>query len=90
MCSKHDNHSRLNSEHKVFWGPIRPVDEHQELYVGNELDIHTSSKNYEESDLELDLLTTAYNSCVSYFRRRGLVGRLVTTEGPCTLHEIWQ
>ena len=76
MCSKYENHFRLNSEHNVlFGGPKWPFDEHQKLYFDNELDIHTSSENHEQSDLKSDLRITSYNSCVSYRRRSALVGR---------------
>ena len=40
--------------------PIWPLNEHMSLHCDNAQDIHTSSKNYEESgdDLDLDLPTT--------------------------------
>ena len=45
-----------------FWGgPKWPFDEHQKLYFDNELDIHTSSENHEQSDLKSDLRITSYD-----------------------------
>jgi len=76
MRSKHENHCRLSSEQNTFLGDLNDhLMEHQKLHFDNELDIHMSSENHEESDLESDLRTTSYNSCVSYPSRSALVGR---------------
>ena len=53
---------KLNSQYN--WGDksIWPFDEHNNLHLDKQIDIHMSSKNYEESgnDLDLDLLTISY------------------------------
>ena len=56
MCLKYANHTKLNSQHGFYYiyiyilgggVVIWPLNEHINLQVYNELDIHTSSKNYE-------------------------------------------
>ena len=55
--------SILGSIVNISWrGPISPSNEHENLHFDMKQDIHTSSKNYEESGygLSLDLLTISY------------------------------
>ena len=47
-------HSRLTNQHNTR-GPIRLFNEHKNLHVYNELDIRTSSKNYDKDRYGLDL-----------------------------------
>ena len=53
MCSKYDNHSRPNSQHK--WGSL--YDHSMSTRIFNLIMnyIHVSSKNYEESGYDNDL-----------------------------------
>lgn len=50
------------------------INEYEKFHFDDAQDIHTSSKNHEESDfdLDVDLLTISYELHVSYPRRSGL------------------
>jgi hypothetical protein len=59
MCSKYNNHSKLNIQHNCGQ-PIRPFNElHENLHFDFEYDIQMSFENYEKSgyDLNQDTLT---------------------------------
>jgi hypothetical protein len=69
MCSKYDNHSRLNNEHNGRGGALWPSNAHGNPHFDSNHDIHMSSKNYQESGynfVNLDLLIIAYRSRLSY------------------------
>ena len=55
MCSKYNNHSRLNSQHKI-WGGGRylAVNEHKNIHFDNEQDVHTKFVNHDECDYGFD------------------------------------
>ena len=86
MCSKYDNHSRLNNQHNG--GDLyKCLMSMNNLHFDTKHIIHTSSKSYEESgsNLELDLLTISYESRVTRSRRSGLIENVRTMEDPSTL-----
>ena len=68
----------LGSIVNVIWGwgldAIRSFIEHKNLHFDNELNIHVSSQNHEESGygLFLDLLNLLYQLRISHPRRSGL------------------